>query len=124
MKAWDNFLRRFKLVRRLEIRVRALEGDEADLRRDVADLEKANARLVAEALEEHLAEMLGGKNARPLRLDSASANANGIHLVEQFAHQIEMESRRAKGLDRAMRSHHHPGVLHRVMKVVVFEHRD
>jgi hypothetical protein len=51
MKAWDNFLRRFKLVRRLEIRVHELEGDKADLRRDVVDLEKANARLVAEAAE-------------------------------------------------------------------------
>jgi predicted O-methyltransferase YrrM len=51
MKAWDNFLRRFKLVRRLEIRVHELEGDKADLRRDVADLEKANARLMAEAAE-------------------------------------------------------------------------
>ena len=51
MKAWDNFLRRFKLVRKLEIRVGELEGDKADLRRDVADQEKANARLVAEAAE-------------------------------------------------------------------------
>ncbi|MEI8088675.1 MAG: class I SAM-dependent methyltransferase [Opitutaceae bacterium] len=51
MKAWDNFLRRFKLVRRLEIRVHELEADKADLRRDVADLEKANARLIAEAAE-------------------------------------------------------------------------
>jgi len=51
MKAWDNFLRRFKLVRRLEIRVHELEGDKVDLRRDVADLEKSNARLVAEAAE-------------------------------------------------------------------------
>lgn len=51
MKAFDQFLRRFKRVRWLENRVGELEGDKADLRRDVADLEKANARLAAEAAE-------------------------------------------------------------------------
>ena len=51
MKAFDQFLRRFKRVRWLENRVVELEGDKADLRRDVADLERANARLVAEAAE-------------------------------------------------------------------------
>ena len=51
MKVWDNFLRRFKLVRKLEFRLGELEGDKADLRRDVADLEQANERLVTEAAE-------------------------------------------------------------------------
>lgn len=51
MKAWDNFLRKFKLVRRLEHRVGELETDKSDLRRDVAALERDNARLVAEAAE-------------------------------------------------------------------------
>lgn len=51
MKVWDNFLRRFKLVKKLERRVRELEGDKADLRRDVTNLEKTNAALVAEAAE-------------------------------------------------------------------------
>ncbi len=51
MKLWDHLLRKFRLVRKLEARVRELEGDKADLRRDVGELETANARLTAEAVE-------------------------------------------------------------------------
>ena len=76
----------------------------------------------AEALEEHLAEMLGRQNTRAFSLDRAGANANRVHLVGKLAHQIEMKTRRAESLDRAMRSHHHTGALHRILKVVVFKH--
>lgn len=51
MKWVDDLLRKFRLVRKLEKRVQELEGDKADLRRDVSQLETANARLKAEAEE-------------------------------------------------------------------------
>jgi predicted O-methyltransferase YrrM len=58
MSLLDSLLRKFRLVRRLERRVGELEGDKVALLRDVevlkgdvAEQEKANARLQAEAAE-------------------------------------------------------------------------
>ena len=108
MKAFDQFLRRFKRVRWLENRVGELEGDKADLRRDVADLEQANARLKAEAAEREfvfppghfyspqtsraeVAEVFAREQAGPsfagLELNEAEQGARLHRFAEAYAEQ-------------------------------------